>query len=188
MEDPKISIPDPSTEFKLPITNESFEHCIGDVRIEGDGYVVVHGSSLNSAEVRGKQEYSSGKHQLRLKIEKNPSRIMIVIGIISKSTPIKPNSLKASSFYGWASFGHYYLGGLLHRSADLFSIYDNNENDTITLIIDAHERTVRYTNERTKDTQHMKVDINRCPFPWQLYIGLGGDDDQLRILSYSKLS
>jgi hypothetical protein len=188
MKNIEISISNLLTESKSPIINEIFDQYIGDVHIEDHGYVVAHGSSLSSGEVRGKHEYSSGKHKLRLKIEKNPSRTAIIIGIVSKSTPMRLNSQKAPSFYGWASIGHYYCGGILHKSVDFFSIYDNNENDIIELIINADDQSIQYRNQRTTDTQHLKVDINRCPFPWQLHISLAGDDDQLRILSYSKLS
>lgn len=166
-------------------SNEIFDKYIGDIRIEDCGCVAVHGSSLSSGEVRGKQEYSSGKRKLRLKIERNPSRTAIIIGIISKSTPIRSNSQRASSFYGWASTGHYYRCGFLQNSVDPFLIYANNENDIIALTINADDQSIQYTNERTTDTKHLNIDTKRCPFPWQLSVNLAGDNDQLRILSYS---
>ncbi len=176
------------TEPKPPITDDIFERCIGDVRIEDKGYVAVRGSSLNTGEVRGKQEYSSGKHQLRFKIEKNLSRMLIVIGIISKSTSMKSNSCKDPSFYGWASYNQYYVGGVLQKKGNMFFDFDNRENDIIELLIDTTSRTLHYTNERTNQTQKMVVDSNRCPFPWQLHISLGGDEDQVRLLTYKNLS
>ncbi|CAF0772933.1 unnamed protein product [Adineta steineri] len=161
---------------------EIFDKCIGDVRIEENGYVVTRGTSINSGEVRGKQEYTSGKHRLRFSIEKKSSA-WIFIGIISKTTPIKQNSYKSLSFYGWASYDHYYAGGLIKRKGDIFSVYDILENDTIELLINATAQIVQYTNERTKQTQQLTVDITKCPLPWQILINLNGCEDRIRLLS-----
>ncbi|CAF3409643.1 unnamed protein product, partial [Rotaria sp. Silwood2] len=151
----KISMPESSSEQKFPNADESFELCIGDVQIQDNGHVAIHGPSLNSGEVRGKQEYSLGKHQLRLKVEKNPSRMLPVIGIISKSAAIKPNSYKAPSSYAWASYDRFYQGGVLQKNGDMFSVYGNLENDIIELIINATDRTLQYEHERRKQAQQM---------------------------------
>ncbi len=176
-----ISTSNHSTELKPTVTNEIFHQHIGDVEIVENGLVVAHGSSINSGEVRGKEEYTNGKHQLRFQIER--SSAYIFIGIISKTTPIIQNSYLSSSSYGWISQDHYHAGGVIRRKGDIFSDYDQLENDIIELLIDVTTQTLHYTNERTKQSRKLTVDLNKCPLPWQLIINLSGCEDRVRILS-----
>ena len=162
-----------------------FEQSIGDVKIMEDGYVVVH--DINTGEVRGKQEYTSGIHRLRFRIEKE-SCSSIFIGIISKSAPIQRNTLASPSSYGWITENHYYTGGARTKTGDVLFTYSDRENDTIELLINVTTRTLRYTNERTKQPQQMKININKCSLPWQLLINLSGPEDRLRLLDYTNLS
>lgn len=165
------------------ISDERFERCIGDVSIEGDGRVAVHSKRLCSGDVRGKQDYSSGQHRLKIRLQKNRSRLSIIIGVISKSTPMKIDSYKNPTFYGWASLTQCYLGGVFRKSGDAYSMHDNCENDTIELIIDVEGRMLQYTNQRTEQSAQLAVDVSRCPLPWKLHLSLGGDDDEVRLVN-----
>ncbi|CAF1395744.1 unnamed protein product [Rotaria sp. Silwood1] len=166
------------------ILDEVFEQYTNGIQIEDNGYVASHGTSMNGGEVRGKKEYISGKHQLRFKIEK--SSTFIFIGIISKTTPMKENSYKSLSSYGWVSQNQY-TGGLISKKIDVLSNYNNLENDIIELVIDLTTRTLHYTNERMNQPQKMRVDINKCPLPWQILINLSGYNDRIRLISYKNL-
>ena len=163
--------------------NEIFEQHTGDVKIVDNGLVVVHGRSINSGEVRGKQEYTSGKHRLRFKIEQTST--CIFVGIISKTTPMVHNCYESSSSYGWISQDQYYAGGFMYREGDIFSVYNNLENDIIELTIDVATRTLHYINERIKQPRKLTVHINKCPLPWQLLVNLSGYEGQIRLLSYT---
>ncbi|CAF3327125.1 unnamed protein product [Rotaria sp. Silwood2] len=183
---PQLSTSRLSLESSLAIHNEIFEQSIGDIRIEDNGCVVSHGTSMNGGEVRGKNQYTSGKHRLKFKIEKYST--WIFIGIISKTTSMKENSYKSLSSYGWVSQDHYYAGVWAKKGNDIFSTYNNRENDIIELLIDVTTQTLHYTNERMNQPQKMKVDINKCPLPWQILINLSGYNDRIRLLSYTNLS
>ncbi|CAF5052268.1 unnamed protein product, partial [Rotaria sp. Silwood1] len=91
-------------------TLEIFKQCFGDIRIEENGFVVSHGTSMSSGEVRGGNEYTSSRYRLRFKIEK-PST-WIFIGIISKTTPVQKDSYRSLSSYGWIAHHHDYTGGV----------------------------------------------------------------------------
>jgi hypothetical protein len=177
----KVSASSYPFESKSLISDEIFEQSIGDVRIEDNGYVAVCGTSMNNGEVRGKQEYTTGKHRLRFRFEKKSAE-WIFIGIISKATPMKQNSYESRSSYGWISCNYYYAGGLVTKKGDIFSIDDNIENDTIEFLINATARTLQYTNERTNQTHQMWVDIQSCPLPWQVLVHLAGDENRIRLL------
>ena len=170
-----------SIELKTSVINEIFEQRIGGVEIVEDGFVAVHNSSINSGEVRGKQEYTSGKHRLRFQIER--SSTYIFIGIISKTTPMMQNSYQSLSSYGWISQDHYYAGGVIRRKGGIFSDYDNLENNIIELIIDVNTQTLHYTNEKTKQSRKLTIDLNKCSLPWQLIVNLSGYEDRIRLLS-----
>ena len=176
-----LNMPKDVKNYLIP--DEKFERCIGDVNIDVEGYVAVHSKRLCSGDVRGKQDYSCGQHRLQIRLQKNRSRLSIIIGIISKATPMKTDSYKHPTFYGWASLNQCYLGGVFRKSGDAYSIHDNCENDTIELIIDVVGRRLQYTNQRTKQSAQLTVDINRCPFPWQLHLSLGGDEDEVRLVN-----
>ena len=175
-----------SSERKSLHCGESFEQHIGDVQIFENGCIVVHGRSINSGEVRGKLDYTLGKHQLRFKVEK--ISMDIFIGITSKSTPFKLNSCRSSSSYGWLSHDHYYEGGMLLNKGDIFSVYDVLENDIVELTIDMTTRKLHYKNERRTQSQELKIDLRKCPLPWQILVNLSGHEDQIRLLSYAPLT
>ncbi|CAF1223465.1 unnamed protein product [Rotaria sp. Silwood1] len=127
-----------------------------------------------------------GKHRLRFKIEK--SSTWIFIGIISKTTPMKENSYKSLTSYGWVSQDHSYAGGWTRKKNDIFSTYNNLlENDIIELVIDVTTQTLHYTNQRMNKPQKMTVDISKCPLPWQILINLSGYNDRIRLISYTNL-
>jgi hypothetical protein len=159
-----------------------FGQHIGDVRIEDNGFIVEHSKSINSGEVRGKNTYASGKHRLRFRIERKSS-MWVYIGVTSKTAPMKQNSYETSSSYGWVSYDHYYAGGVITKRGGIFAGDSNLENDVIELLIDVTNQTLQYTNERTRQTQKLTVNIAKCPLPWQILINLTGSEDRIRILN-----
>ncbi len=166
------------------ISDEKFDRCYGNAKIEQNGQLVTNGNdSFFGTEIRGKVEYSSDIHNIRLRIENNPSKIWIFIGIISKGTRMGGNLFTPSSVYGWGDYDDYFLAGQrLKKSGDVFFIH-TRENDIIELTLDCTKRTIRYTIERSQKSQEISVDTNKCPFPWQLYISLGGRGDQISLLN-----
>jgi hypothetical protein len=123
-----------------------------------------------------------GIHQVRLQIEKSSLGTWIFFGIISKSEPMIKNSYESSSAYGWADYNDYFLAGIRQDNRTTGQLSHTIENDIISLVFDCTNRTISYTNERSQCNQQLNIDINKCPFPWQLHVNLFGEDDRVRLL------
>jgi hypothetical protein len=50
-------------------------------------------------------------------------------------------------------------------------------------MLDCIERSIRYKIERTQKGEQLSIDMNKCPFPWQLFISLGRRGNQIRLLN-----
>ncbi|CAF1316341.1 unnamed protein product [Rotaria sordida] len=160
-------------------TFELFERTSGKTIFEESGkVVVVQDGPYNYTEVRGKNEYTTGHRTLCFKIEQLNG--WSLFGIISKSSPLQEHSYSSPSCYGWYN-GDYFVyrngqsvGGQGH---------DAVENDIVNLTIDCDHRLIRLINERTNRTLELLVDIDKCPFPWQLHLNLNLAPTRIRILS-----
>ncbi|CAF3378729.1 unnamed protein product [Rotaria sp. Silwood1] len=150
-------------------TNEVFERVFdNNVRVEENGLVAIHGTTIAYTEIRGKNEYTSGHHKLRLCIERS-SNTWIFLGINSKSTPLQNLSYSSESTYGWASNNYLWLDGQPHSNPSTSRI-EMKMNDVIILIFDCSNREISMINERTNARFDIIVNINQCPFPWQLHV------------------
>ena len=58
-------------------------------------------------------------------------------------------------------------------------------NDIIILIFDCDQRKISMINERTNIKHELSVNIDHCPFPWQLHINLYEPNSRVRILPTS---
>ncbi|CAF1351961.1 unnamed protein product [Adineta ricciae] len=165
------------------ICNDRFEYCYGNATIDQNGLLVTNGNeSFFGTEVRGRMEYSTGKHSLHFRIENNPSKILIFIGIISKTAKMGGNLFIPSSVYGWGDYNDYFIVGQRQKvDSDVLFSY-TREKDVIELVLDCSKHQLCYKNERLQKKQKLDIDINKCPFPWQLYISLGGQGDQISLL------
>ncbi|CAF4235743.1 unnamed protein product [Rotaria sp. Silwood2] len=170
-------------EPKITASDDIFECCIDGAKIEDNGRLVIRTEGIHPVEVRGKVGYSSGIHRFRFQIEKNPSGIWIFFGIISKSVPMAHNSPNSSSAYGWADYNDYFLDGIRQNNQSTVKFQHTIEKDIIALVVDCTNRKIYYTNERSQKNQQLAIDINKCPFPWQLYISLFGRRDRVRLLN-----
>ena len=171
-------------EYDTVVSNEKFDRYYGNAKIEHHSQIVTNGTnSFIGIEIRGKLEYSSGIHNLRLRIENNPSKIWVFIGIISKEARMGGNLFTSSSVYGWGDYNDYFLSGQRQKTSSEVIFTHTRENDVIQLILDCTKNIIRYKNERTQQSEELSVDVNKCSFPWQLYLSLGGRGDQIRLLN-----
>jgi hypothetical protein len=164
-------------------STEIVEETVGNIRIEDSGQVIVHNSDAPShAAVRGTGEYSSGIYRFRFQIESFNANKWLFIGIISKQTLMKENSQISTSSYGWAPPNQVYLNG--RKNAGYKGYRSDIEiNDIIRFIIDCDRRKISLTNERTKKKWEINIELDKCPFPWQIHFNLLNADDRIRILS-----
>jgi hypothetical protein len=159
--------------------SDVFEHVCGDSQIAENGRVVMGGSLTGHTEIRGKNEYNTGRHTLQFRIEQLAQGKWVFFGIISKSTPMQNVSYGSSSSYGWSNRNQMFVAGQLNKK----QTFEIVEKDTITLLIDCNSRKIELKNERSVRTQELPVDINKCPFPWQLHLNINGAKTHVRILN-----
>ena len=160
-----------------------FERVTGNLRVVDRGQRIVHGHWSDHASVRGKREYSLGHHQLRLKIEQLSSDRWLFLGIASKSAPSNPVSIVTPTAYGFAGQNGLCLNGIYRNDTDQNYESDMEMNDVVELVLDCDQQWIRLTNERTHRSHRLPIDVQQCPFPWQLLVGLCCSvDDAIRIL------
>jgi hypothetical protein len=165
----------------LTKAKESFESVSDNkVRIEENRQVAVRDNTQDPTEVRGKNEYASGCHEIRLRIENFSGRWMF-LGINSKLTLLQNRSFQSKSSYGWSTNNYIWLQGLA-QSNHLDALIAMEMNDVITLILDCDNRRISMINERTKIRDELIVNIDSCPFPWQLHVNLYEKNGRVRIV------
>jgi polyhydroxyalkanoate synthesis regulator phasin len=177
---------DKNNAFISPITilvptREFFKESIGNIQIEDNGQVIVKDSSDDYATARGSGEYTSGQNRFRFKIEQNHPKKWLFIGIISKHVYIQTASYDNPSSYGWAGINRVFLNGDLTSGFNDYKS-DVEENDIMELLVDCDQRMISLTNERTHSTFELNIDLNNCPFPWQLNFNLYWANDHVRLL------
>jgi hypothetical protein len=175
-----------SVSFLLAENNDLFDRIIDDkVRIEEDGEVVVGLNGLKGfmlyTEIRGRNNYAFGSHKIRLQIEHSSDQ-WTFLGINSKLTPLQKSSFLAKSAYGWCNSNYIYSNGSYQHNKTNSPI-EMKKNDTISLIFDCIDHKISMLNERTNIKHELDVNINKCPFPWQLHVILRQPDSRIRILS-----
>ena len=150
-------------------------------RIDENGLVAIHDTSYEYIEFRGKNEYVSGCHEIRLYIEQSADT-WTFLGINSKSTPLQNDSYGTKSTYGWTNNNYVWSNGQPQLNTSNLRI-DMKTNDIISLIFDCDNRRISMINQRTKAKYELDVNINYCPFPWQLRVILAEPNSHVRILS-----
>jgi hypothetical protein len=167
----------------LEVAQDVFERVSsGNVRIEENKQVVsLFGPLAEHREIRGRNEYASGSHQIRLGIEES-SNTWILLGINSKSTPLKNESYKCKSTYGWASDNKIWSYGQEKQNNSKNAI-EIKKGDIISLIFNCDEQLITMINERTNMKYELLVNLTYCPLPWQLHINLNEANTRIRILS-----
>jgi hypothetical protein len=161
---------------------DKFEKTCDSVQILENGFVAECTVTTGGAEVRGLTKYSTGTHKITLKIEKMTNNHWMFWGIISQNTPTQNNSYYSTSANGWAKCtNQVYLNGKCNNGYNNYQ-GDIVENDILYLILNCDSRIIELENERTKQKHSIPIDLNGCPFPWQLHISLCYINDRIRIL------
>jgi hypothetical protein len=173
--------------FIMPIgvnQQDKFDREYRDVCIKEEGQLACHKFNLfgNSGEIRGKREYNFGVHRIQLKIEHLDAFPWWFFGIISKFTPMRKDSHRSSSTYGWAGHDEIYMNGKDSKNLSGY-ISDYSKGDIIELIIDCDNRRIHMKNLRSAKFHEMNVDLTHCPFPWMIHLNLFHIQTCIRICS-----
>ncbi|CAF1536042.1 unnamed protein product, partial [Adineta steineri] len=172
----------------LPTGNELFDSPFGnDVRIEEDGEVAIAVNYITRyTGICGKNFYAVGIQKISLKIE-NSQNQWTFLGIKSKSTPLQKTSYLSKSIYGWCNKNYKYSNGS-YQVNKIGSPILMNTNDVITLFLDCNNRKIVMINENNYLRYELDVDINNCPYPWQLHVILRERNSRIRILAIETIS
>jgi len=167
------------------LQEERFGEFFGNIRIEDNGRVASYsGLKPSDACVRGKGEYSRDKHQIRFILNKQTASYAMSFHIVSKSNPIPKPSLNSEySAYGWYSNDGIHNPDENHHVNKNFKDLRGETTFELELVIDCDNRKISYFNEQTKNKREMNVNIDKCPFPWQLQFYLFDVGDRVQLVS-----
>lgn len=182
-EDPKSTLItkiqlSPMKQQSLP--NDIFSRSLGEITIEDNGKLAIHSNQTRGdAFLCGQNEYSHGKHRIRFLINKKAPQYITTFGIASMYSQ--------SSVYGWST-DDATVGCGYHSSDKHFHQRDlkGETNIQLELIIDCDQRKISYLNERTKSFKEIPINLDSCPFPWQLYFYLYDTNDRVRLLPVNR--
>jgi len=167
----------------VSVINEKFGEIDGKATLSEDNLLVTCclASILTQPIIYGVNRYSTGKHQIRFRIEKMGD-LRLFFGIIrsleniSRSGQAQNNN---NSLYGWWDLNEAIVNGKVQTSK-----YRNivTTGDELTLIIDCNNKQIQLQHHRTKRLAQLLIDLDKCPFPWKIVIRLQSAGDCIRIL------
>lgn len=147
---------------------------------DNDLIATYFGPKLNRSGIRfGTNQYSKGKHLVRFRIEDKTSE-NFYFGIVTLSQ-IDSASIftSATTVNGWWRCHYAVVFGEIQEPSSTIKLL---EGDEMTLILDCDEREIYLYHHRTKRSLHLPVDIERCPYPWKVVVGLATVGNSLQIL------
>ena len=163
---------------------ERFGQSYGDILIKENGLVALQCGPKNSnTYVRGTGEYSSGKHNVRFLFKKGSITRDTSFHVISKSKLISEVTFKSFyQVYGWTSKDAAFPFDAEVPMPENFRDMSGQTTLEIEFHLDCDNRKISYVNQRTKNHRELKVDIRKCPFPWQVGFHLFEIGDYVRFL------
>ena len=161
---------------------DTFERTYGPVYIKENGQLASHNFTVFpvSGEIRGRRQYNSGMHRIRLEIDNLDVHPWWFFGIISTSTAMKEKSYQSNSSFGWAGPNEIYMNGKCSKNVNGYTS-DYSKGDVIELILDCDHHLIRMTNIRSTKSYEINIDLKDCPFPWMLHLNLFHHQTRIRI-------
>ena len=163
-------------------STEMFDEMNGDVQIEDEGKIAMHGPTNGLVAVRCRGEYSLGQHRFRFRIERTSNGAGFIYGIVSKNTPmdliinrIVPNANGPSDT---GSLPYTSLNNNVVRSF-LGTDYGFQSNGTYEVFIDCYRHIISLTNEQIQATEKLYIDETKFPLPWQFFVAISYVNDRI---------
>ncbi|CAF0738813.1 unnamed protein product [Adineta ricciae] len=165
-------------------TIERFGETVGSVSIDERHLVATHcGPNNGPALVRGIGEYTNGVHTIRFLFEKRSLTFITSFEISPKLMPLATSSSVGQYYcYGWFSNDDIIAPDADQRRYRKLRDMNGETSFEIELQLDCDNRKVSCTNLRTKNRAQLKVDITKCPFPWQIRFYMYAVGDCVRLL------
>lgn len=168
-----------------PNTQDRFSRIIGNVSLDGDGFLARHTSSdWNYEYVLGEQSYHEGRHTILFRIEKCGVPYNIFFGCISSDAIRNRISINSSSAVGWAGFNQVFRHGVRNGNLNWHGYYSSQiaAHDVLSLTFDCDKRQIELFHEDSNMRHILSVDVQQAPLPWQLLVMLTDKEDCVRIL------
>ncbi|CAF1378073.1 unnamed protein product [Rotaria sordida] len=161
-----------------------------EIHFDDNHHIAMHcGPYRNPAYISGKQEYSSGRYQIRLFISKRTNEFILSFNIISKLMQLSSNLFDSQYLtYGWQSDDCIHPSQYCLSNEKICLDLKGKTKFHITFLIDCNKHKISYLNEKTKQIREINVDIEKCPLPWKLFFYLYDIGDSVRLLSSSQIS
>lgn len=172
------------------VQEERFGEFFGKIHIEDNGHAALHsGTTRSNGYVRGNGEYSKGKHQIRFIVNKKSAEYVMSFNITSRSIPMSSASVRGKRItYGWhTDDGINSPDNERQKYKKGFKDLQGEIKFELQIVLDCDNRKISYFNERTKNTHEMDVNIDLCPFPWQLEFYLFDVGDRVELVSSTQL-
>jgi hypothetical protein len=169
---------------------ERFGEVYRRISIEDNGRVALHSGRDSSIEyVRGKNQYSKGKHQIRLIINKRTASLVMSFNIVPTILAISSSPSDGEYHaYGWETDDGLIIPDSDYETEKNFKDLQGETTFELQILLDCDNRKISYFNERTKNKHEMNVNIQKCPLPWQLEFYLFDVGDRVQLLSSTQLS
>ncbi|CAF0764664.1 unnamed protein product [Adineta ricciae] len=164
---------------------DKFLDVLGAVKLEDKGHLAKQMlTGRKHSYIQGQSLYSTGRHVVRIKIEKYKQPYHIFFGCKSSETVLKGEMEKSVDVVGWFGFNQVYEHGQCSSNCKKHKYKSNliQQGDVIHVIFDCNERTMCLFNSRLNITNKLKVNVNNTPYPWRLLIILSHKDDCVRML------
>lgn len=165
----------------IPVNHERFYRGDQEITLFENGLVSSYlGLNLNrSAFVFCARHYSTDTHRVEFRIEKKTGENFF-FGIVT-SSEMNPSSVisSATSVNGWWLDNYSIVNGVPQGPPSKTDIL---ERDKVALIVDCDRRGIYLDHSRKLQQLYTRIDIQKCPFPWKIVVGLGRIGTCVRIL------
>ncbi len=170
-------------------SEERFGEVYRSIHIEDNGRVaLLSGPESCIAYVRGKNEYSKGKHQIRFMMNKRTASFVMSFNIVPTILAISSSPSDGEYYaYGWETDDGLNIPDSDFGTEKNFQDLQGETSFELQILLDCDNRKISYFNERTKNTHEMDVNIDLCPFPWQLEFYLFDVGDRVELVSSTQL-
>ena len=158
---------------------ERFGTFLGKIELDEDGLrATCFASYWDGSIAYGTNLYSSGVHRVRFRIE-NKGMHNLFFGIKQIDFSVSSPASTGSNIYGWWELDQALESVSGHRTHPDRIL---RTGDELTMILDCDHRQISLEHPRTRTTLSLPVEVEKCPFPWKIFVTLRTSEDSVRIL------
>lgn len=171
--------PDMDYSDILVLNHERFYNFAGRIALSEQNLLATClGTYWDGSNVHGACLYSSGRHVIHFRIEHKGSNNLF-FGIKTTSHDIPLQTLTSPYTYGWRELDQPIESINGHR---VHTDRNMRTGDEVTMTLDCNNRQIFLEHHRINMTACLPVDLEKCPFPWRIFVTLRSPGDSIRIL------